>query len=89
MEAARLGNLYPGSGPHLRQKLGEKAGLTANHVVLGHGSTYVINFVAHIFVAFGDETVIPVPTFPIYEAREINSGRYRSASSNDSRVLLG
>lgn len=69
MEAARLGNLYPGSGPHLRQKLGEKAGLTANHVVLGNGSTDVINFVAHTFVVPGDEAVIPVPTFPMYEAR--------------------
>ena len=69
MEAARLGNLYPGSGPHLRQKLGEKAGLTANHVVLGNGSTDVINFVAHTFVGPGDEAVIPVPTFPMYEAR--------------------
>jgi histidinol-phosphate aminotransferase len=69
MEAARFGNLYPGSGPRLRGKLGEKAGLTANHVVLGNGSTDVINFVAHTFVAPGDEAVIPVPTFPMYEAR--------------------
>ena len=69
LEAARLGNLYPGSGPHLRQKLGENAGLTADHVVLGNGSTDVINFVAHTFIAPGDEAIIPVPTFPMYEAR--------------------
>ena len=69
LAAARLGNLYPGSGPELRQKLGEKAGLTAEHVVLGNGSTDVINFVAHTFVAPGDEVVIPVPTFPMYAAR--------------------
>jgi len=68
-EAARLGNLYPGSGPVLRRKLGEKAGLTADHVVLGNGSTDVINFVAHTFIAPGEEAVIPVPTFPMYEAR--------------------
>jgi histidinol-phosphate aminotransferase len=67
--AARLGNLYPGSGPELRKKLGEAAGLTGEHVVLGNGSTDVINFVAHTFVAPGDEVVIPVPTFPMYEAR--------------------
>ena len=35
VEAARLGNLYPGSGPELRKKLGEAAGLTGEHVVLG------------------------------------------------------
>ncbi len=68
-EAARLGNLYPGSGPELRRKLGEKAGLTADHIVLGNGSTDVINFVVHTFIAPGDEAVIPVPTFAMYEAR--------------------
>ncbi len=69
LDAARLGNLYPGSGPQLRQKLGEAAGLTAEHVVLGDGSTDVINFVIHTFVAPGEDVVIPVPTFPMYEAR--------------------
>lgn len=69
LEAARLGNLYPGSGPQLRQKLGEAASLTADHVVLGDGSTDVINFVIHTFVAPGEDVVIPVPTFPMYEAR--------------------
>ena len=68
-KAARLGNLYPGSGPELRQKLGEASGLTGDSVVLGNGSTDVINFVVHTFVAPGDEVVIPVPTFPMYEAR--------------------
>jgi histidinol-phosphate aminotransferase len=69
MEAARLGNLYPGSGPKLRKKLSEMAGLTADHVVLGNGSTDVINFVVHTFIGSGDEAIIPVPTFPMYEAR--------------------
>jgi histidinol-phosphate aminotransferase len=69
LQAARLGNLYPGSGPQLRKKLGEAAGLTADHVVLGNGSTDVINFVAHTFIAPGEEALISVPTFPMYEAR--------------------
>ena len=69
VDAARMGNLYPGSGPELRSKLGQAAGLTGEHVVLGNGSTDVINFVVHTFVAPGDEVVIPVPTFPMYEAR--------------------
>ena len=69
VEAAKLGNLYPGSGPELRHKIGELAGLTADHVVLGNGSTDVINFVAHTFIAPGEEAIIPVPTFPMYEAR--------------------
>jgi histidinol-phosphate aminotransferase len=67
--AARQGNLYPGSGPELRQKLGEAAGLDADHVVLGDGSTDVINIVVHTFVAPGEDAIIPVPTFPMYAAR--------------------
>ncbi len=69
MEASRLGNLYPGSGPKLRKKLGEASGLSGESVVLGNGSTDVINFVVHTFVAPGDEVVIPVPSFPMYTAR--------------------
>ncbi len=70
-QAARLGNLYPGSGPLLRKKLGEAAGLTADNVVLGNGSTDVINFVIHTFIGPGDEVLIPVPTFPMYESRTV------------------
>ena len=69
IEAARMGNLYPGSGPVLRKKLGEAAGLTADHVVLGNGSTDVINFVVHTFIAPGEEAIIPIPSFPMYAAR--------------------
>jgi histidinol-phosphate aminotransferase len=69
MTAARQGNLYPGSGPQLRAKLGEAAGLTADHVVLGDGSTDVINFVVQTFVAPGEDAMIHLPTFPMYAAR--------------------
>jgi histidinol-phosphate aminotransferase len=74
MAAARQGNLYPGSGPELRRRLGEAAGLTADHVVLGDGSTDVINFVVHTFVAPGENAIIPVPTFPMYAARVLVAG---------------
>ena len=74
IEAGRAGNLYPDSGPRLRQLLGEMASLTGENVVLGNGSTDVINFVIHTFVAPGDEVVIPVPTFAMYESRVRISG---------------
>jgi len=83
LEAARLGNLYPGSGPELRRKLGEGAGLTADHVVLGDGSTDVINFVVHSFVAPGEDAMIHVPTFPMYAAR------IRVAGGNVIAVPMG
>ncbi len=69
MQAARQSNLYPGSGPELRRKLGALNGLEADNVVLGDGSTDVINFVINTFVAPGEEVVISVPTFPMYESR--------------------
>jgi len=42
---------------------------------LGNGSTDVINFTIHTFVAPGEEVIIPVPTFSMYETRlRINGG---------------
>lgn len=73
-KASLQGNLYPGSGPELRKKLGEKAGLTGENVVLGNGSTDVINFVIATFVAPGDEVIIPDPTFSMYKSRVLING---------------
>jgi len=63
-DAARLGNLYPGSAVRLRQLLGERAGLPADQVILGNGSTDVINFTINTFVAPGEEVIIPYRRFP-------------------------
>jgi histidinol-phosphate aminotransferase len=71
MQAARKGNLYPGSGEDLRRMLAEREGigLGPENVVLGNGSTDVIDFVIRTFVAAGEEVLLPVPTFSMYEAR--------------------
>lgn len=75
MAAAKTGNLYPGSGKRVRELLAKRAGLTAENVILGNGSTDVINFIIHTFVAPGDDVVISVPTFPMYVTRtRINGG---------------
>ncbi len=75
LDTAKNGNLYPDTGPKLRKKLGEMAGLTEKNVVLGNGSTDTINFILETFVAPGDEVVISVPTFPMYETRtRVNGG---------------
>jgi len=74
-KAAREGNLYPDTGPKLRQRLGEAAGLTAENVILGNGSTDVLDFILRTFVAPGEEIVISVPTFSMYETRaRVNGG---------------
>jgi histidinol-phosphate aminotransferase len=76
MEAARNGNLYPGSGEDLRRMLAEREGigLGPDNVVLGNGSTDIIDFVVRTFVAAGEEVLLPVPTFSMYEARVRISG---------------
>lgn len=74
LEVIRKGNLYPGSGEELRRKLAEPFGLGPDNVVLGNGSTDVINFIIHALVAPGEEVVIPVPTFAMYETRTLIHG---------------
>jgi len=75
VQAAKSGNLYPGSGEQLRTKLAEKAGLRANQVLLGNGSTDIINIVIQTFISPGEEAIIPVPTFSMYAARlRVNGG---------------
>lgn len=74
-ETARQGNLYPNTGPLLRQKLAERVGLSPDNVILGNGSTDVINYIINTFVAPGDEVIISVPTFSMYETRtRVNGG---------------
>jgi histidinol-phosphate aminotransferase len=74
LEAAYQGNLYPGSGQELRKRLSEPLGLGPDNVILGNGSTDIINFVIETFVAPGEEVLIPVPTFSMYETRTLVNG---------------
>jgi histidinol-phosphate aminotransferase len=69
VKAARQGNLYPSGGLELRRRLGAREGLESDHVVLGAGSTELIDLVIRTFVAPGEEVLLSVPTFSMYEAR--------------------
>jgi histidinol-phosphate aminotransferase len=69
VEAAMRGNYYPGGGLELRRKLGVRDGLTEQSVLLGAGSTELIDVVIRTFVAPGEEVLLSVPTFSMYEAR--------------------
>jgi len=70
VEAATKGNLYPGGSPaRLRAKLAESVGLSASNVILGAGSTELIDVIIRAFVAPGEEVLLSVPTFSMYEAR--------------------
>ena len=69
VDAATRGHLYPDSGKELRRRLGEREALGADNVLLGAGSTELIDLVIRAFVAPGEEVLLSVPTFSMYEAR--------------------
>jgi histidinol-phosphate aminotransferase len=71
LEAVRGGlqrvNLYPdGSGYYLRRKLAEIQGLDINQIILGAGSTDLIELVGKTFLTGGDEGVTSESAFYIY-----------------------
>ncbi len=69
VEAATRGNLYPGGAKALRQKIGRREGYEGNYVLLGSGSTELIDVVIRTFVGPGEEVILSVPTFSMYETR--------------------
>ena len=69
LEAATRGNHYPEGSRALRQKLGQREGFEGSHVLLGSGSTELIDVIVRTFVSPGEEVLLSVPTFSMYEAR--------------------
>jgi histidinol-phosphate aminotransferase len=69
MEALRVGNLYPHSGADLRKAVAAFCGAPPESVVLGNGSTEILDLVTRLFVGDGDETVVAVPTYAFFETQ--------------------
>lgn len=69
MEAASRGNLYPGGARELRKKLGARDNVDTENVLLGAGSAELIDVIIRTFVGPGEEVLLSVPTFSMYEAR--------------------
>ena len=60
-------NVYPdGHGYYLRQRLAEIHGLDMNQIILGAGSTDLIELVAKAFLVAGDEAITSESAFYIY-----------------------
>jgi histidinol-phosphate aminotransferase len=61
-------NRYPdGSGHDLIQKISNLIGLSPQHIVLGNGSDEIIGMLAFAMLQPGDETILPHPSFLMYE----------------------
>jgi histidinol-phosphate aminotransferase len=69
MDALRDGNLYPNTAWELRDALAERNGVPAASVMLGNGSTEVIDVVVRALIEEGDEAVIQVPTYAYFETQ--------------------
>lgn len=67
--ALTTGNQYPVVPRSLKEKLAARERVDADGVILGAGATELIDLVIRTFVAPGEEVVISVPTFSMYEAR--------------------
>jgi histidinol-phosphate aminotransferase len=69
IDTARQGNNYPAGGSTLRRKLAERDGYDESYVTLGTGSTELIDIIIRTFVSPGEEVLLSVPTFSMYENR--------------------
>lgn len=73
MEAMAISNLYPYSGEDLRAALADFAGVRPESVILGNGSTEILDVLARTLVGPGDETIIPTPTYAFFETQTLLS----------------
>jgi histidinol-phosphate aminotransferase len=75
LSAMREANFYPNSAWELRDALADFAGVAPHSVILGNGSTEIIDVVTRTFITPGDEAVIPVPTYAFFETQvRLNGG---------------
>jgi histidinol-phosphate aminotransferase len=62
-------NLYPPLDPPLRAEIATRHGVDVGRVLLGAGSTELIDALLRAFVAAGDDVVLPTPSWPVLRAR--------------------
>lgn len=74
-EASRVGSYPDPRAEELKRAIASYIGVDAGCVVLGNGSDELVDLVYKAFMDPGDKTLIPLPTFSIYElACRINGG---------------
>lgn len=62
-------NLYPPLVPPLRRALAGRLGVAPERVLLGAGSTELLDAAVRAFVRAGDEVVVPTPSWPVLRQR--------------------
>lgn len=62
-------NLYPNSGEDLRRRLADLNGVEPESIVLGNGSTEILDVLTRVFLEPDDEAIIAVPTYAFFETQ--------------------
>jgi histidinol-phosphate aminotransferase len=62
-------NLSPSTSPPLRLALAARYGVASERILLGAGSTELIEATMRTFLRAGDEVVLPTPSWPVYRRR--------------------
>jgi histidinol-phosphate aminotransferase len=62
-------NRSPSSRPPLRLALAERFGVVPEGVLVGAGSTEVIDATMRTFLRAGDEAILPTPSWPVFRRR--------------------
>ncbi|GAA0444049.1 histidinol-phosphate transaminase [Acrocarpospora corrugata] len=68
-DAMAVGHLYPYSGQDLRAAVAAHCGAPVESVVLGNGSTEILDVLTRVLTGPGDETIIPTPTYAFFETQ--------------------
>lgn len=86
MEGAKLAHRYPDSLKHIKKKIGEiNSGLGPEWVLLGNGSTEVLDMIFRTFIQPGDELIQSIPCYRIYiERANILGGKTISIPAKDN-----
>lgn len=90
MQFLPLANRYPdGSGYYLREKLAARLGVSMDEIILGAGSTELIELVARTFVAREDEVLTSDGSFAMYyiAAQEVGAQLVRVPLKNSAYDL--
>jgi histidinol-phosphate aminotransferase len=69
IKAIKNGNRYPDTGKLLRDKLAKLNEVKQENIILGNGSTEIIDITLRTFLEPGQEVIISIPTFSMYEKR--------------------
>ncbi len=69
MEALMESNLYPNSAWELREALAAVNGVPADSIILGNGSTEVLDVLIRSMFTAGDEAIIHIPTYAYFETQ--------------------